>query len=158
MTFRIRQHRQEDLEDIFQIETLSFPEKIQFSQETLTSLLATHRHSFVAESAGSVAGFAITETRGSTGYILTLNVHPKFRRQGVGMQLLKRTEASIFHRAKCTRIYLHVGMENAAAIQLYYSAGYVKKGVCKRFYADGANAFEMFKLLGPSSTNNSLSS
>ena len=54
-------------------------------------------------------------------YIATIEVLPMFRRQGIGAELLRRLEGSA-NAERAIAIWLHVDMENAAAIRLYERA------------------------------------
>jgi ribosomal protein S18 acetylase RimI-like enzyme len=93
---------------------------------------------WIAEQDGQLAGFAIVEWMreqdGIAAYIETLEVAPASRRQGVGGELLQRVEASA-QSAGAALIGLHVDDENAAAIRLYESHGYLLQGKQENYYA-----------------------
>ena len=85
-----------------------------------------------------MAGFAILEWAqrdgGVVAYIATIEVLPEFRSHGVGAELLRRLEGSA-HAERATAIWLHVDIDNAAAIRLYERLGYGDNGRAEHFYA-----------------------
>ncbi len=76
----------------------------------------------------------------SAAYIQTLEVHPAFRGRGIGAELLCRAEGSA-RAAGALSIELHVDVENAAAIRLYESHGYTRRGREENYYARHRAAF-----------------
>jgi len=60
-------------------------------------------------------------------YLSNLAVHPDYRRQGIGQQLL-RTVARSVAASNYTSLYLHVLAKNTAARQLYQRCGFVVLG------------------------------
>jgi ribosomal protein S18 acetylase RimI-like enzyme len=103
----------------------------------------------------TMAGFAIVEwtavPKGTIAYIQTIEVHPASRRRGIAAELLKHAEDSA-RTAGAVAIWLHVDVENSAAIQLYRSRGYAQKGREEHYYARHRPAFIYTKPLGPSTT------
>jgi ribosomal protein S18 acetylase RimI-like enzyme len=105
---------------------------------------------WIAEQDGQMAGFAIVEwtpdMEGTTAYIETLEVAQGWRGQGVGGELLRRTEGSA-QGAGAEWIGLHVDAENAGAIRLYESGGYRLEGRQENYYARGRAALIYSKRL-----------
>jgi ribosomal-protein-alanine N-acetyltransferase len=101
----------------------------------------------------TMAGFAIVEwtavPKGTIAYIQTIEVHPASRRRGIAAEFLKHAEDSA-RTAGAVAIWLHVDVENSAAIQLYRSRGYAQKGREEHYYARHRPAFIYTKPLGPS--------
>lgn len=98
-------------------------------------------------------GFAVvewtTEEKHNTAYIPTLEVLPEQRRRGIAAELLRRLEESAAG-AGAGLIWLHVDVENEAAIRLYRAAGYEQKGRHEHYYARYQAAEVYMKgLLGP---------
>lgn len=83
-------------------------------------------------------GFAVvewtTEETQNTAYIPTLEVLAEHRRRGIAAELLRRLEESAA-LAGAGLIWLHVDVENEAAIRLYRGAGYEQKGRHEHYYA-----------------------
>ena len=80
---------------------------------------------------------------GDEAHITTFGVHPEWRRQGVGSQLLLRLlELSLeLHAARMT---LEVRVGNVPAQELYRRFGFAIAGTRPRYYTDdGEDAFVM---------------
>lgn len=74
----------------------------------------------VAESGGDVAGFMVYWPRGRTVHVLRMAVGPRFRRRGVGRQLLERLSARLAPSGR-TRIEVEVD-ERWLGAQLFLRA------------------------------------
>ncbi len=87
-----------------------------------------------------MAGFAVAEWERGTGevicYIQTIEVAPAWRKQGIAAELLRRIEDSA-RAAGAEVIWLHVHAQNAAAIRLYETNGYLPEGREEDYYAPG---------------------
>lgn len=99
---------------------------------------------WIAEEKSELAGFAIVEwttlPKGAVAYIQTIEVHPASRRRGIAAEMLKRIEESA-RVAGAAAIWLHVDVENSAAIRLYETRGYGRRGREEHFYARQRPAF-----------------
>ncbi|MBV8927675.1 MAG: ribosomal protein S18-alanine N-acetyltransferase [Mycobacteriaceae bacterium] len=70
----------------------------------------------------------------------TIGVDPAYQGQGIGRRLLD----ALLDFAGRGPVYLEVRTDNAAAIALYRSAGFVEVGLRKRYYrVSGADAYTM---------------
>lgn len=80
------------------------------------------------------------------GHIMNIAVKDNHRKQGLGRELIN----ALIARAKLlgiNRMTLEVSEKNIAAINLYSSFGFENCGIRKNYYADGSNAFIMWKNL-----------
>ena len=73
-------------------------------------------------------------------YVGGIGVHPKFRKRGIGAQLM---QAVMQHEP---RIWLHVRARNQQAIRLYERLGFDRLKTLPRFYGNGEDAFIMARL------------
>lgn len=92
-----------------------------------------------------LAGFCIVHLEGGpgvekVGYVVTLDVDPRCRGQGLGRLLMESIEGPV-RDGGGRAMTLHVAVANEAAIRLYERLGYLRAGVEKRFYAEGGDAF-----------------
>ena len=72
--------------------------------------------------------------------IHTIGVDPAYQGQGIGREMLTR----LLDVAGDDTVYLEVRTDNAAAIAMYSSAGFVNVGLRKRYYrVSGADAYTM---------------
>ena len=128
-----------DFDDLYAIEEVCFQHPQRFTRRYMRQLIALpNSATWIAEQNPTMAGFAIVEwaeqSSGVVAYIATIEVLPKFRTQGVGAELLRRIEGSA-NAERAIAIWLHVDIENAAAIRLYERLGYQNSGRAEHFYA-----------------------
>jgi [ribosomal protein S18]-alanine N-acetyltransferase len=146
---RIEPMTEDDLHTVLDIEYLSFatpwPSDI-FLNELRRSNVA---HLFVARLAsgpqeGSVVAYSGTWIVSDELHITSFAVHPTYRRQHVGHQLL----AGVLSRAVelgCHQAVLEVRVSNRTAQRLYSRFGFAPVAVRKRYYADNnEDAIVMF--------------
>jgi len=138
----VRRAQREDLPRIVEIERLCFPEEAAFPPKMFSYLLI-YAEALVAYNS-QVEGFVVGYTSGNVGLIYTLDVHPDYRRMGVGSVLLKRMEEVL--ASKGARILrLEAAIENPAALALYLTAGFRKGSLIKDYYGLGKDAWRMIK-------------
>ncbi len=139
----IRTAKPEDLEEIYEIERLSF--KFPYPPSLLKSYLAICKDLFiVACLRGRVVGYAISLIRcGSVGHLVSIAVHPSFRRRGIGRLLLKESIERL-KRKGVRGVRLEVRVSNSPAISLYHSYGFRVVGRIRKYYLDGEDCYVMY--------------
>ena len=110
----------------------------------LSALAARHTFYVAACLDGELVGYAGIARLGLLPpheyEIHTLGVDPAFQGQGIGRRLLDR----LLEFANGGTVFLEVRTDNAAAIGLYQSVGFVQIGLRKRYYrVSGADAYTM---------------
>jgi ribosomal-protein-alanine N-acetyltransferase len=88
---------------------------------------------------GELAGFCIAHLEERTGYVVTLDVAPAWRRRGLARRLMAEVESKL-HAAGAEEMELHVFTGNADAIRFYESIGYTQVATAKDFYAQNLHA------------------
>ncbi len=135
--------RLDDVSAVHEIERLSFATPwpaYAFEQELKGNRLARY---VVARAGERVVGFAGLWLMVDEAHITTFGVHPDWRRQGIGRQLLLNVaELSVAIGAR--RMTLEVRVSNAAAQALYRSFGFEIVGRRPHYYTDdGEDALVM---------------
>ena len=110
----------------------------------LRELAAKHIHYVAARADDKLVGYAgIARLGRKPPYeyeIHTIGVDPAYQGQGIGGELL----GGLLEYAAGGVVYLEVRTDNAAAIAMYQSAGFVNIGLRKRYYrVSGADAYTM---------------
>jgi ribosomal-protein-alanine N-acetyltransferase len=92
-----------------------------------------------------MVGFVAGDPRPSKKefWIATIAVEPRYRRRGIGSQLLRACE----QRSKLARVKLAVRISNQPAIALYEKEGYRTLDIWKGYYVDGEDGLIMGKKL-----------
>jgi ribosomal-protein-alanine N-acetyltransferase len=154
---RIRPAEHADLLEILRIERESFPQpwphaafeqfiaKPGFLVATPApgSELATNTTDVVL---GYVVADTITQFGKAMGHIKDLAVHPAYRENGIGRQLLTRS-IGILKNQSADQVKLEVRESNHQARALYDEFGFTIHRVHKAYYEDGENALILSKPL-----------
>src|ERR1700684_3731676 len=159
MNYRLYQAA--DFAQLYAVEEVCFDAPFRFSRALMRKLIANPNSAtwiaeqdIAKENAGEenkrLSGFAIvdwaTVPKGTVAYIQTIEVNPTSRRQGIASELLRLSEVSALV-VGATAIWLHVDVENTAAMHLYEGRGYARKGREEHFYARNRAAFIYAKSL-----------
>jgi ribosomal protein S18 acetylase RimI-like enzyme len=156
---RYRPFKPADFPALYAVEELCFAPTFRFGRSYMRQLIESpNSATWIAEDGPEpkieLIGFSIVEwpagQNESVAYIQTLEVHPAFRGRGIGAELLVRAEESA-RAAGAHIIALHVDIENVAAISLYESRGYARRGKEEHYYARHRGAFVYAKSLSGAS-------
>ncbi len=135
--------RIEDVPAVHEIERLSFRTpwpSYAFEQELRGNRLARY---LVARAGEAIVGFAGIWHMVDEAHITTFSVHPDWRRQGIGRQLLVNL-VELSQAIGARRMTLEVRASNQAAQALYRSFGFEVAGRRPKYYSDdGEDALVM---------------
>jgi [ribosomal protein S18]-alanine N-acetyltransferase len=144
---RLREYRESDLGTIFALDEVCFEPPFRFSARAMKQFAeARNALTVVADTdaTNEVVGFCIAHVerarKGLTAYVVTLDVAPQYRRQGLAQEMMKRIEQQAVE-AECDAMALHVSVENEGAIAFYESDGYERSHLVKSFYGLGRHAY-----------------
>ncbi len=143
---RVRRAEPGDLARIVQIEGLCFTEEAVFPPEMFAYLIRYSVALVACEPGGLVVGFIMGYASGSGGAVYTLDVHPLYRRRGIGSSLLQALEEEL-HLQGARAIRLEAALEKPEAMQLYRQAGFRERELVRNYYGRGKDAVRMWKLL-----------
>jgi ribosomal-protein-alanine N-acetyltransferase len=85
-------------------------------------------------------------TSGCGGAVYTLDVHPSYRRKGMGTRLVFAIEEEL-RGLGARAIRLEAALENPGAMELYRKAGYRERELVRNYYGRGKDAVRMWKEL-----------
>lgn len=141
----LRDYAPADFEVIFEIDQLCYSPEVAYSREDLREYLRfSGADCVLACDSGKPIGFCLTASRGANGYIVTIDVLGKYRRYGVGSQLLVECESRL--AAEGVRIiHLETATNNESAIAFWKKHGYRTRAVKRNYYPGGLDAFAMTK-------------
>ena len=145
-----------DMPEVLAIEHASF-EFPWCEEECLQVLRQRNCIGMVAESGERVVGFMIYELHKNKLQVLDFAVHPDFRRQGVGRQMVAKLVGKLSSHRR-TRIALHV-RETGLPAQLFFRIqGFRAQEVIREHYLDtGEDAYTMVYLLDESALEDPVS-
>jgi [ribosomal protein S18]-alanine N-acetyltransferase len=131
-----------DMAEVLQTEQESF-EYSWTEEDFLKCLRQRNCIGMVAEHGEKVVGFMIYELHKSKLHVLNFAVHPAFRRQGVGQQMVAKLIGKLSSHRR-TRITLAVRETNLPAQLFFKSLGFLAVRVLRGYYEDsGEDAFLM---------------
>jgi ribosomal-protein-alanine N-acetyltransferase len=128
-----------------------FNEPFRFSSASMRSFAEAKKACVVvAEAGGQLAAFCILHVersrRREIGYIVTLDVDPAFRRQGLASQCMHAVE-QMAAADGCKTLALHVYVKNNVAISFYETLGFMYADTITDFYEEGLDALLLQKPL-----------
>ncbi len=140
----IRKYRPDDLTCLHRIDQICFAADIAYSRGELLFYL---RHpgsiTLIAESGDKIIGFALGRVlRSGQAHVLTLDVLPEARRQGIGT-LLMQTLHHEFKSRVVSLVVLEVSAMNPAARRLYEGLQYRVVETLHGYYNGREDAYRM---------------
>lgn len=159
----LRPYRTSDLPALYLLDKVCFEPPFRFSRETMRRF-AEAKNAIVRLACEQldpgdserVTGFCIVHLeRGRSdivGYVVTLDVEPAYRRQGIGPKLMHSVEV-LARDAGAAAMTLHVWSGNRSAIQLYERLGYVYLRTANDFYGPDFDALVYRKLFSAAGGN-----
>ena len=147
----VRAGRESDVAAMYALDLVCFDEPFRFDLAAMRRfVLERDAIVVVAEAAGELAGFVVIHPawrrRQVVGYVVTLDIAPRFRRLGLAGELMALAEEQSV-RAGAATMALHVHAGNAAAIAFYERAGYARGAFSAGFYGEGMDAWVYNKRL-----------
>lgn len=142
----IRRAEPRDLAQIVQIEGLCFPEETAFPPRMFAYLIRYAVAIVACEPEKKVLGFIMGYASGKAGAVYTLDVHPGYRRQGIGSKLLFALEGKL-SLLGAEAIRLEAALDKPGAVELYRKAGYQERELVRNYYGRGNHAVRMWKNL-----------
>jgi ribosomal protein S18 acetylase RimI-like enzyme len=147
MSITLRAFNPQDFSAVQRLDQACFPPGISYSKTMLRYFMKLpSADGIVAEEAGQIVGFILTEENPPLAHIITLDVAETHRRQGVGSALLAESERNLAARGVRT-ILLETATDNEAAVAFWQRHGYRTEATLKRYYLGRIDAFEMRKIL-----------
>ncbi len=144
---RLREYRVGDVEAMYALDVACFEPVFQFSRRAMRYFAEARRAvTVLAEADGELVGFCIAEVDEEIGYVVTLDVAPAWRRQGLAQRLMAEVEAKV-RAAGAESMALHVFRGNAGAMQFYEKIGYGRVGMVEGFYGRGLDGLVYRKQL-----------
>lgn len=124
----------DDLDLVLRNENLSYPHP--WTRRVFQDCLRAGYECWVLDIDTDIAAHGIMSVAAGESHILTLCVHPAYRRGGLGRDLLQHmlTQARELGAEHC---FLEVRPSNEGAQQLYYKAGFVTVGQRQHYYPAG---------------------
>ncbi len=132
-----------DLDALYQLEILCFAER-RFQPQHLMYILRNPRASTFVYENGGVLGSLTLQDEDGVVRILSVAVHPAYRRRGIGRTLMTTAE-EIARRFGAREVRLEASTKNEDAVAFYRDLGYEIVGTLRKYYSWGDDAYAMRK-------------
>jgi ribosomal protein S18 acetylase RimI-like enzyme len=159
----LRSFKPDDFDTLYEIDQSCYEPEVAYSKRELRAYLrfsgsdclvaeAKAETETKTEPAGAdvpekqIAGFCISARRDESGYIVTIDVLPQFRRHHVGSLLLAEIERRLAANG-VREVALETATDNDSAVAFWTKHGYRNRGIKKDYYPGGRDAFAMTKTL-----------
>ena len=161
LSFRIRDYRAADFDQLWQIDQLCFAPGIAYTQMELSGfIMRRNAITLVAEllsdeaAAGSanalerIAGYVLAHPiRRKYARIITLDILPDARRLGLATSLMNSCEERL-RSLGCAEVYLETAVNNDPGIRLYRKLGYeILRTIPEYYSSQSLDAYQMGKRL-----------
>ena len=147
MNITLRIFKAEDFETLYEIDQACYEPEVAYSKRELRAYLRfSGSDCLVAEAEKQIAGFCISARREESGYIVSIDVLPQFRREHVGTKLLDEIERRLGANG-VREVALETATDNDSAVAFWTKHGYRNRGIKKDYYPGGRDAFAMSKIL-----------
>jgi [ribosomal protein S18]-alanine N-acetyltransferase len=140
--FTITPFKLADMTALLRLERDIFPEDTFGMIEFISLYLRGKDTFFVARDGRTIVGYIVGYVENDTAYIASIAVDLAYQGQGLG-RLLMETVMEQFIQAGAHTIGLHVREDNASAIHLYQSLGFITIDTLPDYYEDGSSALFM---------------
>lgn len=146
-----------DANSFYELDNICFPPQVAFSMSLFRYHLKDRAsiNLVVEKNAGAIhelpllAGFIVAHVFGKSGQIVTMDVHPDYRKKGIGTVLLDECEKAMREKGAKESL-LQVSVENEPAIALYKKNKYRPIGIMRGYYQypppNGTDAIYMEKV------------
>jgi ribosomal-protein-alanine N-acetyltransferase len=135
----------EELAELVELERVCYPPEESYSEEFIRELLRMAGCHLVRwRVRGQLAGFQISNLE--MAELITLDVHPDFRRQGLGSSILGETLEKM-RRAGLPRVFCAIATDNEPSVKLHQRFGFEICGVHPNYYDSGRDAYVLMKPL-----------
>src|SRR2546429_6141688 len=141
MPVTLRAHQPGDFAALLRLDQSCFPPGIAYSKTMLRYFLKLpSADGMVAEDAGKIVGFILTEENPPLAHVITLDVAESHRRQGVGSALLAGSQKNLAMRGVRT-ILLETATDNEPGVALWQRHGHRIQSTMTRYYVSRIYAY-----------------
>jgi ribosomal-protein-alanine N-acetyltransferase len=137
----MRRFQRGDLEHVLKLEEECFSPEERYSRRVFELYLLLNPIFYIAECSGEVVGYIIATVRENTCHVDSIAVREKWRRRGVGTELMNAALRDCRDRG-AKRAVLEVAVDNDSAIRLYSKLGFRVKELIPGYYP-GRDAYLM---------------
>lgn len=142
----IRKASIEDVPLLMEIEKICFKSD-RYTREQIEWIVSGEKEAaYIYLHRSKPVGSVMVSIRGNRGRLISIGVHPDWRKKGIGKKLMDVAEGW-FLKSGAKQVVLEVNVSNHEAVNLYSSLGFEVIGLLRNYYPNGSDAFQMAKRL-----------
>ena len=127
------------IELMCELERLCYPETLAYDTFMMREFLREPGMLLVCEwYGGKLVGFQLSDRKRAT--IITIDVHPGYRRQGIASRLMRRS-LQILKAFHLKRISSQVAVDNISSLMLHFKFGFKIRQRLRNYYGFGNDAY-----------------
>jgi ribosomal-protein-alanine N-acetyltransferase len=135
----MRRLTDQEIRQLYELDALCFPAPLNYPQDMMRSFVR-HRGAYLLRKWDGKRLIAFVLCNSETGEIITLDVHPEYRRRGLGKELLDQA-IGLMRRKGVRAIFSQVATTNTPSLMLHLRAGFKIRRVITNYYPDGTSAY-----------------
>lgn len=138
-----------EIKDLVILDALCFTPPINYSYRDLALYTSSPEAVLIREYEDErLIAFCLGHA--DSGNIITIDVHPEFRRHGLGRKLLK-VILKDFESRKTPFAVSQIALDNLPSLKLHQELGFEIRHILDGYYPDGSAAYELILPLNPPS-------
>ena len=139
--------KSDDIDDLVALDRLCFSRGVAYTKDEFLYFLSLKNNlGALYEEKQRVFAFILAAWSKDVAEVITIDVHPAYRRKGFGTLMLHFIEEE-FKKLKITRECLHVSTDNQPALGFYEKEGFEIIDTIRNYYRNEGHAYLMFKNL-----------
>ena len=137
----------EEIMELVHLDGLCFEPPICYTYRDVTNYIRRKGATLLRKRKGEkLIAFCLGDS--SDGNIITVDIHPDYRRQGLGRQLLSEMLEK-FRALGVSKAVSQIALDNIPSLSLHKSLGFEIRHILYGYYPDGSGAFELVLPLTP---------
>ena len=137
-----------EIQELVELDALCFEPPINYSYSEMKHYTGRPGAILLREYDGNqLTAFCLGDSK--DGSIVTIDVHPGFRRHGLGRRLLERMIEEL-EACGVTRAISQIALDNLPSLLLHKNMGFEIRSILYGYYPDGSAAYELELPLQPS--------
>lgn len=128
-----------EIRELYELDALCFPAPLNYTLDMMRRFVR-QQGACLLRKWDDKRMIAFVLCNSETGEIITLDVHPEYRRRGLGKELLGQA-IDRMRRKGVRTIFSQVATTNVPSFMLHLRAGFKIRRVITNYYPDGTSAY-----------------
>ena len=136
---------EEEITEICELENLCYAPGEEYDKDLVESFIS-EKGAMLIRAYHNLTLIGLQLSNVKKRELITLDIHPEFRRKGLGKKLLNLT-LSEFIKAGCKKVHCQIALNNIPSLMLHLKFGFKPLFIIPFYYPDGQSAYWLEKKL-----------